>query len=160
MDRLRFWNRSRLLTATAVLGLATALTAGCGGQGGNDPEQAPGGQGQPPAGEQPDATLEVAAPAEGETVTVPFEVSVDSSMELGAITDELHHLHIWFGDTSGQPLIIESDTTMIQDAPSGDTTMIVQVHSFDHVPASDQVAVPLVVQGGSGSPPPPPGNDY
>jgi hypothetical protein len=160
MDRLPFWNRSRLLAATAVFGLATALTAGCGDQGGTESE-GPGAQG-PPVGSEEDATLEVTTPAESATVTVPFEVSVDSTMELGAMSAELHHLHIWFGDTSGQPLIIESGTTMIDDAPNGDTTMIVQVHTFEHVPASDQVSVPLVVQGGSDSEGTrrPPGNDY
>jgi len=138
-----------------AFGLVTAL-AGCAQpEGDNDPAG-----GDPPAAGQGDApTLAVTAPGDGETVTVPFEVSVDSNMELGTITEELHHLHIWFGDTSGQPLIVESDTTMVENAPDGETTMIVQVHTFDHQPASDQVSVPLVVQGG-GTGEAPPGNDY
>lgn len=155
MDVLPFWKRSRPFAALAALGLAVALTAACGDDGGeggdSDPPAAqnpPATSGAPEAGD--DITLAVMTPAEGATVTVPFEVSVESSVELGAIEDEVHHMHIWFGDTSGQPLIIESDTTMIQDAPDGETTMITQVHTFDHQPVSDQVTVPLTIQGGSG----------
>lgn len=155
MEIVPFWRRSRLIAATAAFVLAAALTA-CGEQDGGEPAEDPGAQ-NPPAGESPameeDITLEVMTPTEGETVTVPFEVSVSSNQELGAIPDELHHMHIWFGDTTGQPLIIESDTTMIEDAPNGETTMIVQVHTFEHVPASEQVEVPLVVEGGSDGPP-------
>jgi hypothetical protein len=147
--------------AAVAFGLVAAVAAACG------PGDGDGGPG--PAGGQPTAAaptdqsivpnLSVTAPAEGEAVTVPFEVSVDSSVELGTIDEQLHHLHIWFGDTSGQPLIVESDTTTVEDAPDGETTMIVQVHTFDHQPASEQVSVPLTVQGGSDGGGPP-GNDY
>ncbi|MPZ29113.1 MAG: hypothetical protein GEV12_22635 [Micromonosporaceae bacterium] len=151
MDVLPFCKKSRPFAAVAALGLAVALTAACGDSGDADP---PAAQDPPATADAPEAgddiTLAVTTPAEGDTVTVPFEVSVDSSVELGAIDDQVHHMHIWFGDTSGQPLIIESDTTMIDDAPDGDTTMIVQVHTFDHQPASDQAMVPLMVEGGSG----------
>lgn len=154
MDVLPFWKRSRPLAAVAALGLAMALTAACGDDGGDDdpdpPAQNPPATGGAPEAGDDDITLAVTTPASGDTVTVPFEVSVDSSVELGAIDDQVHHMHIWFGDTSGQPLIIESNTTMIDDAPDGETTMITQVHTFDHQPASDQVTVPLTVEGGSG----------
>lgn len=158
MEILPFWNKGKPIVAAAVLGLALVLTGACGETGDGDGD-APAGEdpaGQPPAGDAP--ALSVTTPAEGDAVTVPFEVSVDSSVELGAIAEELHHLHIWFGDLSGQPLIIESGTTMIEDAPNGETTMIVQVHTFDHVPASEPVEVSLVVEGGSGDPAPP--GDY
>lgn len=156
MEILPFWNKGKPIVAAAVLGLALALTGACGETGDGDPPAGEDPAGQPPAGDEP--ALSVTTPADGDAVTVPFEVSVDSNVELGAITEELHHLHVWFGDLSGQPLIIESDTTMIEDAPNGETTMIVQVHTFDHVPASEPVEVSLVVEGGSGGDPGPP--DY
>jgi hypothetical protein len=148
---MRLWRRNRASAALATLALV-GLLAACATEDADPDQENPGGQ--PPAesaapGDAEEATLEVMWPAEGETVTVPFEVAVESSAELGAIDDQLHHVHVWFGDTSGQPLIVESDTTTIEDAPSGETTMIVQVHTFDHVPASEQVSVPLTVQGGS-----------
>jgi hypothetical protein len=147
--------------AAVAFGLVAAVAAACGpGDGDGGPGLAGG---QPTAAAPTDQSivpnLSVTAPAEGEAVTVPFEVSVDSSVELGTIDEQLHHLHIWFGDTSGQPLIVESDTTTVEDAPDGETTMIVQVHTFDHQPASEQVSVPLTVQGGSDGGGPP-GNDY
>jgi hypothetical protein len=161
MDVFANRTRSRPVAAAAALGLVALFAAACGpGEGDATPE----GQDPPivtTPGEQGEMSLTVTTPSEGDSVTVPFEVSVDSGTELGTMAEQLNHLHIWFGDTTGQPLIVESDTTMIEDAPNGDTTMIVQVHTFDHQPASDQVSVPLVVQGGSdGEPSAPPGNDY
>lgn len=162
MNVLAYRTKVAPFAVALALGLAIAL-AGCAQpEGDNDSTT-----GDPPAagqGDQAAQTLTVNSPGDGDTVTVPFEVSVDSSVELGSIDEQLHHLHIWFGDTSGQPLIIESDTATIDTAPDGETTMIVQVHTFDHQPASDQVSVPLVVQGGgNGEDPgysPPGGNDY
>jgi hypothetical protein len=165
MDELRSRTGRRWVAAGAALGLAAALAVGCGPGDGDPTGPAEPALTDPPATAPPgDQAPEVVVtmPEAGATVTVPFEVRVDSSVELGAIDDELHHLHIWFGDPSGQPLIVESGTATVEDAPDGDTTMVVQVHTFDHQPASDQVSVPLVVQGGSGgqTPGPPPGNDY
>ena len=150
MDVFANRTRSRPVAAAAALGLVALFAAACGpGEGDATPE----GQDPPivtTPGEQGEMSLTVTTPSEGDSVTVPFEVSVDSGTELGTMAEQLNHLHIWFGDTTGQPLIVESDTTMI-----------VQVHTFDHQPASDQVSVPLVVQGGSdGEPSGPPGNDY
>jgi len=162
MDVFKLRTGRRWFAAAAALGLAAALAVGCGP--GDDDPAGPALTDPPataPPGDQA-PELAVTMPEAGATVTVPFEVWVDAGVELGAIDDELHHLHIWFGDPSGQPLIVESGTATVEDAPAGDTTMIVQVHTFDHQPASDQVSVPLVVQGGPGgqTSAPPPGNDY
>jgi hypothetical protein len=136
-------NKSRFAAAAAALGLAVALTA-CGTEtDSNDPP--------PVLPEEESGTgsetvqLSVTSPSEGETVTLPFEVVTDADVELGAMADEMHHLHVWFDD--GDFELIESDTAEITTAPDGATTLWVQVHTFDHVPASDPVSVPLTVEG-------------
>jgi hypothetical protein len=165
MDVFRPRTARPWLAAATALGLAAALAVGCGPGDGDPAGPAEPALSDPPATAPPGdraPELAVTTPEAGATVTVPFEVRVESSVELGAIDDELHHLHIWFDDPSGQPLIVESGTATVEDAPAGETAMIVQVHTFDHQPASDQVSVPLVVQAGSGGQTsgPPPGNDY
>jgi hypothetical protein len=128
----------RTLIAGAALGLLLATTAACGDEGGPPSLPAAGG----------DATLEVLTPGEGETVTVPFEVRVDTDVTLGPIADEVHHLHVWFGDDQTNFDLYVSDTVQITSAPNGATTMWVQVHTFDHEPASEPVGVPVTIEGG------------
>jgi hypothetical protein len=128
----------RILGAVAALSLILgASAASCNG----DTEST-----EPDSG---DASLQILNPAEGDVVTVPFEVSVDSDTPLGPIADEMHHLHVWFGDNQADFGIYESDTLMIVSAPNGGTTLWAQVHTFDHQPAGDPVGVSVMIEGGT-----------
>jgi hypothetical protein len=132
------------------------MAMGCGAE--TEPPAA-GGGGTAEAGgtdddasdQQAEATLTIMTPADGDTVTVPFEVTADAGVELGPVEDEVHHLHIWFGDDPTDQEGFELHTsarTMVEQAPGGEQTMWVQVHTFDHQPAGDPVAVSLTIEGG------------
>ena len=149
--------KGSLLAAAAAVGLAVALSA-CGTE--PDPiapvpdpaaGSAPPATGTPPA-EPAGGEPRIASPADGDTVTVPFEVTVEAGVELGAIADELHHMHIWFDDTQASPSVIESDTATVGTAeipaPEGETTLWMQIHTFEHGPVSDPVSISLTVDGG------------
>lgn len=125
-----------------VLGLVAAMVAACADpDGGSD-----GTAGQEPGGSTP--TIEIVEPADGATVTVPFEVRVDASVELGPISEGLHHFHVWFGDTPNQPLIVESDSVRIDNAPDGEQTMWVSLQEADHTPVGNPISITLTIQGG------------
>lgn len=128
----------RTLGAVATLSLILAASVACGEEG---QSTEPGVSGE--------AGLEILTPGDGDAVTVPFEVSVDSDTPLGPITEEMHHLHVWFGDNQADFGIYESDTLMIVSAPNGETTLWAQVHTFDHQPAGDPVGVSLMIEGGT-----------
>jgi hypothetical protein len=133
----------RSLAAGVAAGLLLATAAGCAAEDSDGPGLPAGGA---------DVSLDVVTPGDGDTVTVPFEVSVDSDVELGRAADEMHHLHVWFGEDQDDFDLYESDTARISDAPNGETTMWVQVHTFDHQPASDPVGVSLAIEGGHDRP--------
>jgi hypothetical protein len=142
--------KSRFAAAAAALGLAVALTA-CGTEADSDDPPPVLPEEETETGNETDETVElsVTSPTEGETVTLPFQVTADAGVELGAMADQLHHMHVWFDD--GDFLVFESDTAQIEEAPDGETTLWVQVHTYDHAPASEPVGVPLTVEGGNGT---------
>jgi hypothetical protein len=147
--------RKKTLAAAAVLGLAAALTAACAEETGPGNGTVGLGNGEP--AEQPGAgadevMLELMGPLDGDVVTVPFDVVVGTDVELGPIADEVHHLHIWFGDDPTDQTgfdLYEADQVLVENAPNGEQTMWVQIHTFDHQPASEPVSVSLTIQGGT-----------
>lgn len=143
MEMLRRSGRG-LPAAAAVLGLVAAMAAACA-----DSEEGAG----PPAGQGPGgatATIEIVEPADGDTVTVPFDVVVDAGVELGPISEGLHHFHLWFGDSpQGQPMIVESDSVRVENAPGGEQTMWVSLQEADHTPVGDPISISLTIEGGS-----------
>lgn len=161
MRNLAIRKRSRYLAAVAAVGLAVALT-GCAE---TDDPQAPAGQSDNQANEPGDnmnVSLVVDQPQPDETVSLPFEVAVTTDVPLGTIDSGAPHMHVWFDDAVDQVMIIESASQMIESAPDGATMLRVQVHTYDHQPASELVEVPITVEGGNGeggSRPAPP-NDY
>lgn len=142
--------RVRAAAAAAALGFALAMTA-CGDDDATDPVPTdPPGAEAPGSEQDSPATMEVLAPAAGETVQVPFPVRVDTDVELGPIDSERHHLHVWFDDDQEAFELHESEDMQIETAPEGETTLWVQVHTFDHQPASEPVGVTLTVLEGTG----------
>jgi hypothetical protein len=147
MEHTRRWRR-RSIVAAATAGLVAALTMACGAE-----AESPAGAGASDdhATDEAEAELRVTAPTDGDTVTVPFEVTVEAGVDLGPIENDLHHLHIWFGDDPTDQEGFELHTsarTMVEQAPAGDQTMWVQVHTVDHQPVGDPVAVSVTIEGG------------
>jgi hypothetical protein len=119
----------RMLVATVALGLVVALGTGC--QGG------------------PEETVEITSPAPGEAVTVPFQVTVEASVPLGAPTEGFHHVHVWFGDDLESYLVVEDNVVEINYAPDGEHAMFVSLRNPDHSAAGVETSVQLVIHGGS-----------
>ncbi|WP_446215237.1 hypothetical protein [Micromonospora sp. IBHARD004] len=92
----------------------------------------------------------VVEPASGATVSTPFTVKVDSSVPLGPSGSGQHHVHIWFDDNESDYLIVESNTTQITDAPSGQHTMHVSLRNANHSPAGAEATTPITVGSGGG----------
>jgi hypothetical protein len=128
MDSLRF---CRTLAAAALV--AAMLTA-CGDDQGDD------------------EWIEISSPVAGDEVTVPFEVTIEASVPLGPPSEDVHHVHIWFGDDQSVFLVGEATTIVVDNAPNGAHTMHVALHFADHQPAGAQASLPLVIRGGSDVP--------
>ncbi|RZU76188.1 hypothetical protein EV384_4818 [Micromonospora kangleipakensis] len=90
----------------------------------------------------------VAEPVSGATVSIPFTVKVDSSVPLGSSESGQHHVHIWFDDNETDYLIVESNTTQITDAPSGQHTMHVSLRNANHSPAGAEATTPITIGSG------------
>jgi hypothetical protein len=118
-----------MLVATVALGLVAALSTGCQG----DPEE----------------NVQITTPAPGEVVTVPFQVTVEASVPLGASTEGLHHVHVWFGDDLESYLVVEENVVQINYAPDGEHAMFVSLRKPDHSAAGAETSVQLVINGGS-----------
>lgn len=141
--------RLSLRTSVAVVaaaGLATALAtalAACH----TDPyaagaaDAAAGGDGGGDGG------LLVIGPADGDTVTPPFQVAVAADVELGPAEDGLHHLEIWFGDAREDTLTrhFEGETT-VAEAPEGETTMWVRLADAERRPVGEPISLALTVE--------------
>lgn len=92
----------------------------------------------------------VVEPASGATVSTPFTVKVDSSVPLGPSESGQHHVHIWFDDNESDYLIVESNTTQVTDAPSGQHTMHVSLRNANHSPAGAEATTPITIGTGGG----------
>jgi hypothetical protein len=103
-------------------------------------------------GDEPGDTIRITSPSDGAEVTVPFEVIIDSSVPLGPPSEDVHHVHIWFGDDPSVFLVGESDVVQVDNAPNGEQIMRVSLHHADHTPAGAEVSVPLVIRGGADVP--------
>ena len=97
----------------------------------------------------------VVEPTSGATVSTPFTVKVDSSVPLGPSESGQHHVHIWFDDNESDYLIVESTTTQITDAPSGQHTMHVSLRNANHSPAGAEATTPITIGSGGGTVPSP-----
>lgn len=97
----------------------------------------------------------VVEPTSGATVSTPFTVKVDSSVPLGPSESGQHHVHIWFDDNESDYLIVESTTTQITDAPSGQHTMHVSLRNANHSPAGAEATTPITIGSGGGPVPSP-----
>lgn len=139
--RTRMRRTDRSLSVVTALALGTTLTAGCSDDA-PAPAERPGDDG---------TFLEVVTPTDGEQVGLPFQVQVNTNVVLGETEDERHHLHLWFGDNQSEFDVATSTTAQVEQAPGGATTLWVQVHTFEHQPASEPVPVSITVgDGGTG----------
>jgi hypothetical protein len=132
-------SRTRLLAAAVAAGLTVAATA-CH----TDP-YATGAAGQPDSGSEGD--LLVVGPADGDTVKAPFEVAVTAGVELGAVAEGLHHIHIWFGEKQEETLTEHfTDAALVKGAPEGEATMWVQLADAEHALVGEPISLALTIE--------------
>ena len=136
---------SRLVAGILVVLLVSACSAA-----GNTGEQAGGGT--TTGGQAADAgTFAIAAPTDGATVTLPFEIQIDSSQPLGAPDTGDHHVHLYFdGDTSSADYDIvygTSEQVTRQLAP-GQHTITAALANPDHSLAGPTATITVTVGDG------------
>lgn len=142
----------RLRTIAAVGALALGLGA-CGGDDGDDATTTGGDSGM---------SVEILQPADGDAVSLPFTLEVDSSVELGTTDTGLHHVHIFFdGDDSRYEVIedgnretreITADSPAVEGLEPGEHVLNISLRNADHSPAGAEAEVTVNVEG-AGAPP-------
>ena len=121
----------RVAAGAAAAGLAAALLTAC-------------------ADEQTGSFVRVVGPATGDVVTVPFDVTIDSSVPLGPQHEGFHHVHIWFGDDEAAQTIGEGQVVQIHHAPDGEHEMHVSLRHADHTYAGAETKVRIVISAPTG----------
>lgn len=94
-------------------------------------------------------SVTVVEPAAGAQVQVPFTVRVDSSNELGPEDSGKHHVHIWFDNDEDNYIVVESDSTQITEAPSGEHTMHVSLRNANHSATGVEATTKINIGGGT-----------
>ena len=104
------------------------------------------------AGEQ---TIAIASPADGATVSIPFDVQLESSVPIGEPETGNHHAHLYFDtDTNAADYDIVYSTSwqVTRDLAPGEHTIIVALANPDHSLAGPtrEIHVTVSADGGSG----------
>jgi hypothetical protein len=104
----------------------------------------------PPAGGG--MSLQIVSPSDGDSVTTPFAVKVDSSVDLGDPGTGNHHVHLCFDGAScdTEYTLGYSDTIEVKDLAPGEHTIEASLRNADHSDAgvSDTVTVNVGASGG------------
>lgn len=134
----------------AVLSLLIALlVAACSGADGAGGADAPGGDVAGAASE----SISLGQPADGETVSIPFDVRIDASVPLGAPETGNHHAHLYFdtGTDSADYDIVYGDTAQVtRPLAPGEHTIIVALADADHSLAGPTGEITVTVGDGTG----------
>jgi hypothetical protein len=128
--------RPRILAAVG----AVMLLAACGGDDGAS--TASGGDGM---------TLSITSPGDGDDVSLPFTVELDSSEELGPTEDGVHHVHLYWDGDDSEYTIVEADSAELTEAPDGEHTLTASLRNADHSPAGVETEITLNVGAGGGT---------
>jgi len=137
-------NRSTLFRTLAitfvlafVVGACDAYAQPAGGTGGN-------------AG----LTLRVTSPSDGATVSIPFNVTLDSNVAIGPPESGNHHVHLYFdgATASGDYDIVYSNTVLVtRGLAPGTHTVVASLRNADHSDAGTYTTFTVVVSGSGGS---------
>lgn len=129
------------------LAVGALVLAGCGGGGSDDS-----------GGDGPSVTIE--QPAEGDELTAPFTVVVESSEELGTTDSGKDHVHLYFDDQTSSYAVIESgngeefevaaDSPALDGIEPGEHTLHVSLRNADHSAAGAEDEVTVTIGDGSG----------
>lgn len=131
--------RGHLLKALALASIVAMVAVAC--------SEAAGGNADA-------ATISIASPADGATVSIPFDVKLDSSVTLGEPDTGNHHAHLYFDtDTNAADYDIVYSTTwqMTRDLAPGEHTITVALANPDHSLAGPKQTIHVTVSGSGGA---------
>jgi hypothetical protein len=101
-----------------------------------------------------EATISIASPADGATVSIPFDVQLESSVPIGEPDTGNHHVHLYFDtDTNAADYDIVYSTTwqVTRDLAPGEHTIIAALANPDHSLAGPTQEIHVTVSGSGGS---------
>jgi hypothetical protein len=129
---------------------ALALVAAACGDDDDGNGSADAGSGGQSGGE---TTISVTEPADAAEVRTPFEVEIDTDVEVGEPDTGLHHLHLYYDGNTQEgdyDVVYEPTFTVDRDLDPGEHTIEAVVANADHslTGARDEVTVTV---GGAGS---------
>jgi hypothetical protein len=132
-------------TRTLALALALAFVVGA------CDAYAQGGGGGGSAGG--DLTLNVAAPSDGAEVSIPFDVTLESNVALGAPESGNHHVHLFFDTDTGSSdyeLVYGPTFQVTRGLAPGEHTIIASLRNADHSDTGRSQTITVVVAGAGG----------
>ena len=112
-------------------------------------------------GDAEDPSISVASPADGATVSVPFEVQLDASVPIGQPETGNHHVHLYFDtgtDAADYDIVYGTTWQVTRDLAPGEHTIIAALANPDHSLAGPTQEINVTVSGegdGDGAAPPP-----
>jgi hypothetical protein len=121
---------------------ATTLTA-CGSDSGAGAPSSSGGS----------MSLSIAEPASGASLAAPFNLKVNTNVDLGTTDTGKHHLHVYLDNNSNDYLKVYSPSGGITTLPKltpGQHVLHVSLRNADHSPAGAEAQVPITITGTSG----------
>ncbi|HEV2782263.1 MAG TPA: hypothetical protein VGX25_22970 [Actinophytocola sp.] len=148
---------SVLLGALVLVGASACGSDEASGSGGS-------GSGSGGSGGSGGMTVSIAEPADGSSVQMPFQVKVNSSVELGTTESGKHHVHLYFDGDDSKYEVVESDTVEVssssksaQGLSPGKHEMNISLRNADHSPAGAETKIMVDIGGtGGGAPQPAP----
>jgi hypothetical protein len=128
--------------------LAAMLLVGTTGCGTDADSAGSGGNGQ---------KVTINEPADGSSISIPFTLRLDSSVELGSTESGKHHVHLYFDGDDSKYEVIESENVKITDASPavaglkpGEHKLNISLRNADHSAAGFDTSVTVRTGGGGG----------
>ena len=145
---------TKRLRMIAVVGALALGVSACGGDDGDDAATATDDNGS--------MTVEILQPADGDTISVPFTLEVESSEELGTTDTGLHHVHVFFdGDDDAYEVFeegnreareITADSPAVEGLEPGEHTLNISLRNADHSPAGAETEITVNVEDAGSAP--------
>jgi len=99
-----------------------------------------------------DATIAIAAPGDGSSVQVPFDVQLDSSVPLGEPETGNHHAHLYFDtgtDSADYDIVYGTTAQVTRPLDPGEHTVTVALANPDHSLAGPTQSITIQVGEGA-----------
>jgi hypothetical protein len=105
-------------------------------------------------GNAAEQTIAIASPADGATVSIPFDVQLESSVPIGEPETGNHHAHLYFDtdtDAADYDIVYTNTWQVTRDLAPGEHTIIVALANPDHSLAGPTQEIHVTVSADGGS---------